>query len=173
MPIDVDIVEQTDSDGTLVVLESLHFLGAIDENAKAADNPITLLGSGTVYSYEKTLFVRVNDLDGFTSLSDIKVYFTAAFSPTSGFNVTTNAGTGGSYSYQSTWSTPVNTVSSKTPNNAATSDPGAENLGISGALGNSLTAAGTSDQLVMQASIDQTVRTISQMTLRIEWDENP
>lgn len=70
---------------------------------------------------------------------------------------------------------PVATTSTKAINTIPTANPGSENVGIAGALGNTLSAPGRSDPMVLQLQVDAAAEAgpLSNKTFTMEWFETP
>lgn len=77
-----------------------------------------------------------------------------------------------SYGGNETYTTPTQATSTKADVAIPTSEP-AENLGIGGALGNSLNSPGDSDYLVMQlrTTVSTPAGAVNQKTFTFQWDE--
>lgn len=103
--------------------------------------------AATAYSYEKYWRVHVSNIGGLTSVSDIRIWKSYG---TLGTGVTVDANLKTSSYSSSSYATPVNTDSSKATTTMPTSYPASANLGISGSLASTLTAAGYSDYMVAQ-----------------------
>jgi len=72
-----------------------------------------------------------------------------------------------------TYVQPIKTTSTQATQAMPTSEP-AENLGISGALGNSITSVPSySDYLIMQVQTTSDETDGKEISLTIQWDENP
>lgn len=83
-------------------------------------------------------------------------------------NVTT-----ASYSATTTYATPTNAASAIATIAMPAADPAAANLGIGGSLTGSLTSAGSSDFLIIQASIESsaTPGAVTTKTFTLQYDE--
>lgn len=132
-------------------------------NLVTATYPIT---AGT-NSYEKYQKLEVTAMGGSTSVEDLKVWYTGALSGSDTF--LTNARTS-AYGGAETFATPVATASSKATQTMPTSAP-ATNLGIGGSLSGTLTAAGSSDYLVMQLQVDAGTTSGATLTLNYRYAE--
>jgi hypothetical protein len=78
-----------------------------------------------------------------------------------------------SYGGAETYTTPIDTTSTKATQQIAEADPTAANLGIAGILAGSLVADGSSDYCILQyqATASHPAGNIAQLTLTFQWDE--
>lgn len=118
-------------------------------------------------SFEKYLKLEVTNMNGVVAIRNLKVWRTGAL----GANATllTNARTTGYVN--TTYATPVATVSSKATQAMPSSEPATANLGIGTALAGELTAAGESDYLVMQLQTTGAAVAGANFDINIQRDE--
>lgn len=148
--------------------------GISNANFGTIDSPSLATGTYPITpgsnSYEKWLRLRVSAMGDATKIDNIKVYAPGASFPIgTGTYLKGNQNTG-SWSAE-TFAAPVTATSTKATATYATSQPASANVGISGSLTGSLTAAGYSDYLVLQVLTNAADTTGSSLTLRFEWDE--
>ncbi|MDX1279408.1 hypothetical protein [Oceanihabitans sediminis] len=110
--------------------------------------PIT---AGT-YSYSK--WVVGNWSGSFTRVENLKFWCSASGTGYVTDEILNFSGTTSSYDGTDTYSTPTTNADSQADNALVFSEPGSANIGIGGSLTGSLEAAGESDFIVIQASID-------------------
>ena len=139
----VQVTESNTSGETLTHGITNSNMGSTDAvNLDPVANPVAP-GSNT---YEKYQRFEVTAMGGSSAISGLRVWRSGALGGSA--THTTNARTSGYV--QKTFATPVATTSTQGTQTMPTSDPGATNLGIGGALAGSLTATGYSDYLVHQ-----------------------
>jgi hypothetical protein len=129
--------------------------------------PIT---AGT-YSYSK--WVRGNWSGTFTRIENLQFWMSGSGTGyVTGETIKVTATTS-SYAGTSTYATPTTNADSQAANAMPVADPGAANIGIGGGLTNSLTAAGSSDFIVIQASITTAASAgaTQQKTFTLQYDE--
>lgn len=121
--------------------------------------PIT---AGT-YSYEK--WVRANFSGSFTRIENLQ-FWKSAGAYVTGETIKWT----GNYS---TYTAPITTVSTIALTTTPVADPGTANVGIGGALAGSLTSAGDSDYIILQASVTTAASAgaVNQKTFTLQYDE--
>jgi len=138
---------------------NLNLGSTLAANLAPSTYPIT---AGT-YSYEK--WVKANFSDSFTRIDNIQFWKSA------GAYVTgeTMKWTG----VQTTYAAPIATVSTIGTTAVPTADPGTANVTIGGSLTGSLTATGSSDFMVLQASVTvaASAGAVNQKTFTLQYDE--
>lgn len=131
-----------------------------------ADHPI----SPNSNAYEKYVRLYVTDLDGLTSIDNLKVWISAG---SLGAETAMKTNARGAGYLNKTYVQPVKAASTQATEDMPTSEP-VENLGISGALGNSITSVPSySDYLVMQIQITVDETDGKEISITLQWDENP
>lgn len=161
----IEIDEANGAEETLTHNITNTNMGSSDEvNLTAADNPITP-GEN---SYEKWQKIHVTNMGGSSKVLNLQVWRTGAFSGSDAHK--TNARTS-SYGGAETYAQPVATTSSVADQDMPTSDPGAANLGIGGALDGELTDVGSSDYLVHQIQTDSGTTAGTITTMNYQYDE--
>lgn len=130
-----------------------------------ASYPIT---AGT-HSYEKWVKMRFVGISN--KVNNLQTWISAGTLDAQA-DLKTNARTS-SYGGAETYTTPVNTASTKATQDYPEADPGAANLGIGGALAGELTSDGSSDYLIFQYQTtgSHPGGNITQLTLTFQWDE--
>lgn len=120
-------------------------------------------------SYEK--WIRGNWSGTFTRIENLQ-FWKSAGALNSWEHLLSNVTTA-SYSATTTYVAPTNAASSIATLATPAADPAAANLGIGGSLTGSLVAAGSSDFLVLQASIesDATPGAVTTKTFTLQYDE--
>ena len=131
-------------------------------------NPVTSPTTPGNYTYAKYQRIHVTDMSTSSAILNLKVWRTGAL----GGSAThlTNAGTTTNYNAKS-YAQPVASAIADVDNAMPTSAPATENLGISGALGNSITVAGYSDYLVHIILTDADDVVGSTSTMNYQYDE--
>lgn len=119
-------------------------------------------------SYAKYQKVKVTDMGGSSSISNLKVWRTGALGGSA--THVTNAGESGNYT-QKSYSQPVSTSIADVDNAMPTTEPATANLGIGGSLSGTLTTTGASDYLVHQLVTDESDTEGSSSTLHFQYDE--
>lgn len=119
-------------------------------------------------TYEKYQKVHVSAMGGSSKIDNLQVWRTGALGGSATHK--TNARTS-SYGGAPTYATPVATASAVATQTMPTSDPGAANLGIAGALNGSLTGTGSSDYLVHQIQTNGADTAGSTSTMNYQYDE--
>lgn len=161
---------QTETSG----ITSLGFGSSDSANLSVGSNGVQLSTTTTSYSYEKWLRLVCTSLEGYVSISNIK--FWRSTGALGGLDsIKTNAGTGGSYSAITTFSTPVTTASSNTPNTLPGSEPASANIGINSSLSSTisnLSVLDRSDFLVLQLNVHKDTRGGSELGFTFAWQEN-
>ena len=129
--------------------------------------PIT---AGT-YSYSK--WVRANYSGTFTRIDNLQFWMSASGSGYVTGETLWVSATTASYGGTDTFVTPTNSQDAQANNAMPTADPAAANIGIGGSLTGSLTAAGDSDFIVVQASITAAASAgpVQQKTFTLQYDE--
>lgn len=129
--------------------------------------PIT---AGT-YSYSK--WVRANYSGTFTRIDNLQFWMSASGSGYVTGETLYVSATTASYGGTDTFVTPTNTVDAQANNAMPVADPAASNIGIGGSLTGSLTGAGESDFIVVQASITGAASAgpVQQKTFTLQYDE--
>ena len=133
-------------------------------NLVAADYPIA---AGT-NSYEKYQRLEVVSMGGSSAVKNIKVWRTGSLSGSDAH--VTNARTS-SYGGAETFTTPVNTTSTKATQTMPSSEPGSANLGIGGSLTGQLTSAGKSDYLIHQIQVNSSTTAGASTTMNYKYEE--
>lgn len=140
-------------------------MGSTDAvNLVAAIYPIT---AGT-RSYAKYQRLNVSDINGSSSISNIKIWRTGALDG-SDTHVTNARIT--SYGGAASYATPVNTAITGVDQTMPTSTPATANLGIGGSLTGALTANGYSDYLIHQLVVDSASTSGTSSILSVSYDE--
>jgi hypothetical protein len=136
-------------------------------NLAPSTYPIT---AGT-YSYSK--WVRANYSGTFTRIDNLQFWMSASGSGYVTGETLAVSATTSSYAGTSTYATPTNAVDSQANNAMPIADPGAANIGVGGSLTGSLTSAGASDFIVVQASITAAASAgpVQQKTFTLQYDE--
>lgn len=131
-------------------------------------NPVTNPVTPGDYTYAKYQRLHVTDMGTSSAILNLKIWRTSAL----GGSAThlTNAGTTTNYNVK-TYVQPVATAIADVDNAMPTSVPATENLGIAGALGGSITAAGYSDYLVHIILTDAGDVVGSTSTMNYQYDE--
>ncbi len=140
-------------------------MGSVDaSNLNPIKNPIAQ-GKN---SFEKWQLVHVTDMGTSSSISNIRVWRTAAL----GANAvhTTNASVT-SYRGEAEYRTPVDSVSNIAVFNMPTVIPGSANLGVRGSLTASITEVGYSDFLVHQIQTTEAALSGSTTVMNYSYDE--
>jgi len=138
---------------------NLNLGSTLAANLAPSTYPIT---AGT-YSYEK--WFRANFSGSFTRIENLQ-FWKSAGAYVTGETIKWT----GNYS---TYTTPITVVSTIATTSVPTADPGTANVGIGGSLSGSLTAAGTSDFIILQASVTTAASAgaVNQKTLTLQYDE--
>jgi hypothetical protein len=136
-------------------------------NLAPSTYPIT---AGT-YSYSK--WVRANYSGSFTRIDNLQFWMSASGSGYVTGETLAVSATTSSYAGTGTYAVPTNAASAQAVNAMPIADPGAANIGIGGSLTGSLTAAGDSDFIVVQASITAAASAgpVQQKTFTLQYDE--
>lgn len=122
-------------------------------------------GSRTYAKYQR---LHVTSIGTSSAINNLKIWRTGALGGSA--THVTNAGTTTNYSVK-TYATPTTSSIADVDNTMPTSTPASANLGIAGALANSLTAAGYSDYLVHQIISDAGDIAGSTSTMSYQYDE--
>lgn len=136
-------------------------------NVAPSTYPIT---AGT-YSYSK--WVRGNFSGSFTRIDNLQFWMSASGSGyVTGESLLVSATTA-SYAGTSSFSTPTTAADAQAANAMPIADPAAANIGIGGSLTGSLTSAGDSDFIIVQASITSAASAgpVQQKTFTLQYDE--
>ena len=164
MPATVQINEFNTASQTKTASITNSNFGSIDAvNLVAATYPITA-GEN---SFEKWQRIEVTAMGGSSSIKELKVWHTGTLSGSDVLD--TNARTS-TYGGAATFATPTATTSTVATQVMPTSAP-ATNLGIAGALSGQLTAAGTSDYLVMQLQVNAATTAGATLTINYRYTE--
>jgi hypothetical protein len=131
-----------------------------------ATYPISFTNSGTYYSYEKYIGLKISGT--YTKVDNLQWWM--ATSPSTGVSLYS------SNTANTVFAAPVMTVSSKATNACPTSDPGTANIGIGGAFGgNSASSATTySNYVCLQLRINGPTASpgdMTQLTFTFQYDE--
>lgn len=123
--------------------------------------PIT---AGT-YSYEK--WIRASWGGSFTRIDNVKFWKSAGAYLAGGVEVINFTG------QRTTYATPTNSASSFATSAVPTAEPGSPNVSVGGNVSGSLTAPGTTDFIVLQASITSAAPAgaVNTKTLTLQYDE--
>lgn len=138
---------------------NLNLGSTLAANLAPSTYPIT---AGT-YSYEK--WIQANFTGSFTRIDNIKFWKSAgAYVTGETINWTGE---------QTQYSTPTNSSSSDASASVATSEPGSANVSIGGSLSGSLTGTGSSDFIVLQASVKTSASAgaVNTKTFTLQYDE--
>jgi len=152
-------VEYLETSTTTATPTNLNMGSTVAANLSPSTYPIT---AGN-YSYEK--WIKVNFSGSFTRIENIKFWKSAGDYVTG--EVINFTGQVTSYA------TPTDSASSYATSAVPTSEPGSANVGIGGSLSGSLTAAGSSDFIVLQASISSSASSgaVNTKTFTLSYDE--
>ena len=135
-------------------------------NLVPASYPITIPPTGTNYSYEK--YIKIKCSGTYNKVDNLQ-YWHSAGTPSTGvsFYASNTANT--------TYATPVNTLSTKATNAVPTSDPGTANIGIDGSFTGAFESSETaySNYLVLQMRVASTASpgNMAQITWTFQYDE--
>jgi hypothetical protein len=113
--------------------------------------PSTYPISASSYSFSK--WVQGDWSGTFTRIENLKFWMSNSGSGYVTDEALNVSATTTAYAGTNVYSTPVSTQDSQASNAMPTAEPGTANVGIGGSLSGSLTAAGKSDFIVIQASI--------------------
>ena len=173
MPI-AQINEYNTSSATeTAAVSSFHFLSADVANGDPGTYPILLPTSDDgsyTYSYEKWWKLVFTDLQGYSSVSDVKVYVST--DAPGDDKIFTSARTSG-YG-PPTFAAPINTVSSVANQTPSSSSPGSANIGIAGSLSGTITNLSVNsktDYVVFQLRVDYKTYTPANSIVVFEWTE--
>jgi hypothetical protein len=139
-------------------------------NARNIQPSLYPITAGT-YSYSK--WVRGNWSGTFTRVDNLQFWMSASGSGyVTGESLLVSATTS-SYAGTSTYVAPTNAADAQANNTMPIADPAAANIGIGGSLTGSLTSAGSSDFIVIQASITGAASAgpVQQKTFTLQYDE--
>lgn len=140
-------------------------MGSTDAvNLVAANYPIT----ANTRSYAKYQRLNVSDINGSSSISNIKIWRTGVLDGAD--THVTNARLT-SYGGAASYATPVNTAITGADQTMPTSSPATANLGIGGSLSGALTANGFSDYLIHQLVVDSASTSGTSSILSCSYDE--
>lgn len=151
--------EYVTSSSSFIVATNLNLISTNTANGSTSIYPV-VAGS---YTYEKKFKIAFGGT--FTSISAIKFY------KSDGALVT---GEVLNYTGQvTTWSSPTNSVSSDADTAIPTSEPSTANVSITGTLSGSLSAAGSSDWIVLQGSYsaNTSAGSTNEKTFTFSWTE--
>lgn len=161
MPL-IEICESNGAEETVTHdVEHLDFGSTEAAELVKASNPITP-GQN---SYEKWFRLHVTDLEGASSVSDIKLWRTGALSGADA--MVTNARES-SYGGAETYAEPVATTSTVADQTMPSTEPTGANVGIGGSLAGELTDVGYSDYMVVQVQVDAATTEGATPTLNIK-----
>lgn len=167
MPATVEIDEANGAGETLTHNITNTNMGSTDAvNLDASANPITP-GNRSFIKYQR---FHVTAMGGSSQIDNLKVWRTGSLGTGGTHTHVTNAresSYGGALSY----ATPVATAVTGVDQTMPTSEPSGANLGISGSLSGSLTAAGNSDYLGHQITTDASATAGSTSTMNYQYDE--
>lgn len=163
----VEIDESNGAGETLTHNITNSNMGSADEvNTDPVANPIAP-NTRTYIKYQK---IHVTNIGTSSKIDNLKVWRTGSLGTGGTHLHYTNARTtsyGGALSY----ATPVRTAVTGVDQAMPSSVPATANLGIGGSLTGSLTAAGSSDYLGHQISVDSSATAGSTSTMNYQYDE--
>jgi len=138
---------------------NLNLGSTLAANLAPSTYPIT---AGT-YSYEK--WFKAAFSASFTRIDNIQ-FWKSAGAYVTGENITWTG-------QQTAFAAPTTAASGYATSTVATADPGTANVSIGGALAGSLTAAGSSDFMILQASVTTAASAgaVNQKTFTLQYDE--
>lgn len=136
----------------------------------ATVNPITSPITAGNRSYIKYQRFHVTAMGGSSAIQNLKVWRTGSLGTGGSHTHVTNARTS-SYAGALAYATPTTSAVTDVDQTMPTSEPGSDNLGISGALGGSMTGTGYSDYLGHQLTTSSGATAGSTTTLNYQYDE--
>lgn len=138
---------------------NLNLGSTLAANLAPSTYPIT---AGT-YSYEK--WIKVNFSGSFTRIDNIQFWKSAGAYVTGEVINWTGE--------ETAYSAPTESASSDATTSVPTSDPGTANVSIGGSLSGSLTSTGSSDFIILQASVTSAASAgaVNQKTFTLQYDE--
>lgn len=163
----VEIDEQNGDSGSPTLTHGIANtnMGSADEaDMTASEYPIEPGNN----SFEKWQKIHVTDMGGSSAINNLKVWRTGSLG---GSAIHLTNARESSYGGAETYATPIATASSIADQTMPTTTPTGANLGIGGALGGELTAAGSSDFLIHQIQTDSEDIAGSSSTMNYQYDE--
>lgn len=163
-------VELCESNGAGETIEhnisNINFGDDDGPNLTPADYPIVAGDK----SYEKYLRIHVTAMGSSNKIDNLQMWKDSGDYLT-GETIDANLVTGGYTS--ETYAQPIKTDSSKADTTMPTSDPGAANIGIAGALAGNMTGIGYSDYIVIQmnTTTGSPGGDVNQKSFKIQYDE--
>jgi len=152
--------EYNSSSSSFDVATNLNFGSTKSANLNTQLYPIL----ANSYSYEKWIKVKFDGI--FTTVSDVKFYKSAG-SYVTGEQINFTG-------EETTWATPINTVSTVATTSLPISEPASANVSIGGNLAGTLATGETTDFIVIQSSIDANASAgaVNEKTFTLYWLEN-